>query len=864
MSPGEFDRRWRALVTIWGQLLRRRDGSAQAFLRTCRKVGLAAVPDLDELVAQNGGLGPTLGRGESFKCEVALIRSSGALDQSAYLDAFSDAMSGDDPIKHFVHRGWRTLCNPSLSFDVWWYWSEYLDPAVEGVNPLLHYLLVGQHQGWQPLPLALERTPPRPLGPGPIRRACLFAGHDPDGIIDDVVVAYVRELSRYADVYYLADSLLPEAELEKLSGWVAGAWAEPHGADDFGSYSLLARHYVGWHKLQEYDEVLFVNDSCYLVRPLDEVFSTMQRKACDWWGMQATARDSHRTRWGPLDKNDFSPRSTVDNRDFLRVGSYFIAVRGRVLSDLGFRKRMSTVTKQRTKRLETDKYETGTTQYLIGQGYEFSTFADGLHPCHSVYSSAAYDLIANGFPLFKRGFPAENPFDEPDAAHWKVRLSALLPDAPVEQMERNLLRVSADDELQRSFSIVTLADGSVDRPIMLNDEEFAEQDAVSPIYDNWWAFPVCGYEHTFAGNERALFEEVREDPSIKKIILTRSRAVEVDGVNTVVMPLNSPEGQYHLLRSGQVFVKHGLRSNVGFPLDPNRHNVVNLWHGIPLKRFGMATFDASQSHSTVRSENVGFRAVITSSGIDTLAMAAAFRPLSVHHMWPTGLPRNDFIVREESRLPADLLAQEADLREQVGDRKLVMFLPTFKSGQADSYYEFSPSELDWLGEWADRNNAVLGIREHMADKAHTYSRMLAPLKPIDLSARRFPTLEILYRVADALVTDYSSCVVDFLLTGRPVISFAYDYERYVTEERGLFYDLEKVLPGPVARDFEALGVALDDLFRERTPEETETYAWRRRIFFDHLDDGASRRVSERVRALYAQSSAPDTPPEGPR
>ena len=47
---------------------------------------------------------------------------------------------------------------------------------------------------------------------------------------------------------------------------------------------------------------------------------------------------------------------------------------------------------------------------------------------------------------------------------------------------------------------------------------------------------------------------------------------------------------------------------------------------------------------------------------------------------------------------------------------------------------------------------------------------------------------MLYRVADGLVSDYSSCLVDFLLTGRPVASFAYDLDRYSQQERGLFYD----------------------------------------------------------------------------
>jgi CDP-glycerol glycerophosphotransferase (TagB/SpsB family) len=179
-----------------------------------------------------------------------------------------------------------------------------------------------------------------------------------------------------------------------------------------------------------------------------------------------------------------------------------------------------------------------------------------------------------------------------------------------------------------------------------------------------------------------------------------------------------------------------------------------------------------------------------------------------------------------------------------------MFLPTFKTGQASSYYTFSSTELDQLRDWSRRHGAVIGVREHMADRAHTYSRMLSRLDTIDLSSRRYPDLEVLYRVADALVTDYSSCLVDFMLTGKPVISFAYDYDRYANEERGLFYDLEDVVPGPVCRDFPQFAEALDQVFDHPTPAQLEDYAWKRARFFDHLDDDNAARVVARVKRLY--------------
>src|SRR5690606_29714550 len=117
----------------------------------------------------------------------------------------------------------------------------------EAINPLLHHSLVGQHAGYAtaPAPYAPRAGHVFPAG-AKVRRICLFAGYDPDGIVDDYVVAYLRELSRHADVYYLADGVMQDGELDKLRPHTLGRWACRHGAYDFGSWSVLAREHVGW------------------------------------------------------------------------------------------------------------------------------------------------------------------------------------------------------------------------------------------------------------------------------------------------------------------------------------------------------------------------------------------------------------------------------------------------------------------------------------------------------------------------------------------------------------------------------------------------------------------------------------------
>jgi CDP-glycerol glycerophosphotransferase (TagB/SpsB family) len=844
----EYQEAWRRFVAVWGSARMDRPAVALALLDRALSDGLegcglrSVQVEIEDDVA--------------LACEIAIVRRSGALDADGYLAANPTAADvAGGAVSHFCRQGWRSLLNPSLEFDVWWYWFAHLGLDETRVNPLVHHLVHGRHH-------ALSTMPPDSSGPRvvryvdgqSIRRACLFAGYDVDGVVDDYVVAYIKELSRHADVYYLADCTMDDLELAKLKDITAGAWAQPHGRYDFGSYARLAHELVGRSRLAEYDEVILANDSAYLLRPLNDVFARMDATPCGWWGLHLAKRNFEGPREPlPLSsvKTEMVGRPEWSQLNQLHVSSYFVVLRRPAFADESVHRLLADVSAERLKASVILKYEIGLSRLLLGNGHEVATFIDDLFPYHPVYTPDYFELLRRGFPLLKRNLLSDNPRHCPDIVDWRRRVAAVVPNTPLDIVERNLLRVAEDDKLQRSFGIVSRQDGSVFVPTTLSGRQMRTLDRSTPTYDHWWAFPVCAYEHTLAGNERSVFERVKNDPSIKKIVLTRSRRVDLDGTNVVTLPLTSEAGQWHVARSKTIFVKHSPRINVPFPLDPLTHDFINLWHGIPLKRFGWAAAAIeSDDRPGLAAHHLASRAIITSSKLDTLTMTAAFHPLRIHEMWPTGLPRNDFVVRPDDRLPADLLAQVEQLRSEVGGRRLVMFLPTFKDGQADAYYHFTGGEIDWLRGWMARHDAVLGVREHMADKARTYSQMLAPLEPINLSSRRYPDLEPLYRVADALISDYSSCLVDFLLTGKRVISFAYDYDHYVNVERGLFYDLEKVLPGKVCRDFDTLAVALDEVFEGRTAEQVEDYAWRRSLFFDHLDDRNAARVVRRVKDLY--------------
>jgi len=123
----------------------------------------------------------------------------------------------------------------------------------------------------------------------------LFAAFDSknihDGVIDDSLLMYVRELSGLGDVVFFQDNDVADSELEKIAPLVLFAGAARHGEYDFGSYK---RGYL-WARdrrlLENYDWLYLVNDSVYApLHPLRPLVEALESKNADVTGMVYNAR----------------------------------------------------------------------------------------------------------------------------------------------------------------------------------------------------------------------------------------------------------------------------------------------------------------------------------------------------------------------------------------------------------------------------------------------------------------------------------------------------------------------------------------------------------------------------------------------
>jgi CDP-glycerol glycerophosphotransferase (TagB/SpsB family) len=114
-----------------------------------------------------------------------------------------------------------------------------------------------------------------------------------------------------------------------------------------------------------------------------------------------------------------------------------------------------------------------------------------------------------------------------------------------------------------------------------------------------------------------------------------------------------------------------------------------------------------------------------------------------------------------------------------------------------------------------------------------------------LDVTSYPNIADLYLASDALITDYSSVMFDFSVTGRPMMFFVPDIEEYRGELRGVYFDLEDAAPGPLLHTQPEVVAAVRTIEADVPLYATKYEAWRQR-FNAHDDGHSSERVIDRL------------------
>ena len=332
----------------------------------------------------------------------------------------------------------------------------------------------------------------------------------------------------------------------------------------------------------------------------------------------------------------------------------------------------------------------------------------------------------------------------------------------------------------------------------------------------------------FADNPRAVYEGLLArgdgDFSHTWLCTPKTQGTFPAGVETILY--GTPEAAA-ALAAADVVVANDCMS-MDWTKSPDT-TYLQTWHGTPLKRIH---HDAPVRPGWLDKPDrdvARWDMLLSPNPVSTERLRHAFRFGGAVH--ETGYPRNDVMSRPDRD---DVRAR---VRAELGiphGTTAVLYAPTWRDDlvfDSTGGRDFEvPIDLADFDRRLGRDHVLL-TRLHSMVAGRLAIPPGAPV--VDVSDRA-ESAE-LYLAADMLVTDYSSAMFDFAVTGKPMVFYTYDLEHYRDDVRGFYFDLAEVAPGPLVRTSSELVEAIADS-NVAASELADRYA-RFRDTFCSLEDG---------------------------
>ncbi len=272
---------------------------------------------------------------------------------------------------------------------------------------------------------------------------------------------------------------------------------------------------------------------------------------------------------------------------------------------------------------------------------------------------------------------------------------------------------------------------------------------------------------------------------------------------------------------------------------------LQTWHGTPLKRIHWDVLWAPEGRLDRLQRDVDrWDLLVSPNRASTPFLRRAFR--FDGEVLETGYPRNDILSAP------DRDAVRARILEQLAipdGATAVLYAPTWRDdvvfGDSTGALKLDLDVRRVVDELGDGHRLLLRLHYMLT------GRLEAIEHPAVRDVSFHPDISELYLAADVLVTDYSSTMFDFGVTGKPQLFYTYDLATYRDSLRGFYFDFAPIAPGPLLETTPELIAALRDLDAVSERYEERYAAFRER--FCHLEDGhATERVIERL--LTARAS----------
>ncbi len=311
----------------------------------------------------------------------------------------------------------------------------------------------------------------------------------------------------------------------------------------------------------------------------------------------------------------------------------------------------------------------------------------------------------------------------------------------------------------------------------------------------------------FRDNVKSLYDYLIENKYYEKyrIVCATNEYKKYNEINKNIIFVSPVKGLYYYLKSKYFFYSFGK-----YPIYPSKKQIViNLWHGMPLKRIGLM----SEQEQNLKYNY--FTYVIATSEFFVPIMAKSFG-CSENQVLISGEPRNDSLFKKVN------IYQCFNIYD--GGKK-VIYMPTFRnsvdlkidnSSPKDTVYEKLKDKevLKVLNNRLLARNIFLFIKPHPLDNFDKlFIEYLSNIIYIDdkIINDKNISLYTLLGNMDALLTDYSSVYFDYLLVNKPIGFIIDDIDNYDLKRGFVIDEPVGMMPGEKIRNLEELDKFFENL-----------------------------------------------------
>ena len=325
------------------------------------------------------------------------------------------------------------------------------------------------------------------------------------------------------------------------------------------------------------------------------------------------------------------------------------------------------------------------------------------------------------------------------------------------------------------------------------------------------------YRGSFSDNSKYLFIYAAEHcPELEIYWLSVNRKT-VQYVRSLGLPaywVLSPIGAWKALRAKYWFV-NSYSSDIMYCLSGGA-TIVNLWHGVGLKRceFNITSGALAQRYVKKTFKERFYHPetfkspewLLSSTEFQSAMFASAFR-IQLDRCLNLGYPRNAILLKPKEEVKAFVRKYEPKETIQLIEAcskydKVYIYMPTWRDSQKNVFAQ--QMDLRKLSEVLKKQNALLLLKPHpntIVDNIYQADNIVLVERTVDVYG--------ILPFTDVLITDYSSILYDYIQQPKKdVILYLYDYDEYV-RERDFYYPFDENVVGRQVKTFEELVDVID-------------------------------------------------------